>query len=259
MTEMHVTRWGNSGPRIVLVHGGAQGSGGGAERSFGRQKPLGDEGLQLILPDRPGHGLSPDPGRPDDADADGTLVAGLIEDGTHLVGHSFGGCVALDAAIKRPDAVRSLMLIEPAMHMFAAGDPRVRPFLLGMLWMRLTTFSPRRLGEKIVVHLGIPPEVRGNAGPAEMAQLGRAVGRIKLPSRATLAAQLAEIKRRSISFLVVTGGWSPAFEASSDRVAEAGGGTRAVIRSGHHFPQFIADQFNPLLRDFLKQADSARP
>jgi len=82
MQSIHITRWGQSGPRVILVHGGAQGSGAAGERNFAAQRPLADRGFQLIVPDRPAHGRSPDPGRPDDAEADGQWVAELLEGGS---------------------------------------------------------------------------------------------------------------------------------------------------------------------------------
>jgi pimeloyl-ACP methyl ester carboxylesterase len=235
-----------------MVHGGVQGGGSAGERNFIMQKPLAER-WQLIVPDRPGHGLSPDPGRPDDYDADGELVAELLGDGAHLVGHSFGGCVALAAAAKRPAAVHSLTLIEPGMQAFAIGDPRVMRFVFSLVTTRFVAFSPESRGKRIIRLLGIPPEMRGAAGPEELKRLSEAVARAKFPSKKILAAQLADVKRRAIPLLLVTGGWSPAFEATADRVAAAGGGRRAVVKSGHHFPQFVADKFNPLLEDFLQQ------
>ena len=56
--------------------------------------------------------------------------------------------------------------------------------------------------------------------------------------------------------LVVTGGWSPAFEVTGDVVAAAGRGRRAVVESPHHFPQWFADEFNPLLFAFLGESES---
>ena len=113
-SAIHVIRWGSTGPRVVTVHGSAQGSEVGGDKHFSRQAELAHQGLQIVVPDRPGHGRSPDPGRPDDAEADGAWVADMLNDGAHLVGHSFGGCVALAAAARRPEAVLSLTLIEPA-------------------------------------------------------------------------------------------------------------------------------------------------
>ena len=63
-SAIHITRWGHAGPRVILVHGGAQGSEVGGERNFSAQRALADRRWQLVVPDRPGHGRSPDPGRP---------------------------------------------------------------------------------------------------------------------------------------------------------------------------------------------------
>jgi pimeloyl-ACP methyl ester carboxylesterase len=127
--------------------------------------------------------------RPNDAAADGAWCAELIGDGAHLVGHSFGGCVALDAASRRPDAVRSLPLIEPAMQRLATQDPNVR-----------------RL----------------------------------------------ELRMMAILLLLVTGGWTPAFEAVGDAVAAAGAGKRLVVPSEHHFPHLVSDAFNEAWVEFVE-------
>src|ERR687887_198110 len=53
------------------------------------------------------------------------LVADLLEDGAHLVAHSYGGVVSLYAAALRPEAVRSLTVIEPPAFGIARGHPAV--------------------------------------------------------------------------------------------------------------------------------------
>jgi len=53
------------------------------------------------------------------------LIAGLLKDGAHLVGHSYGAVIALYAAALRPDAVRSLTVSEPGCLRVAAGDSAV--------------------------------------------------------------------------------------------------------------------------------------
>ena len=42
------------------------------------------------------------------------LLAALSVTGAHVVGHSYGGCVALQMAIDHPEVVSSLVLLEPA-------------------------------------------------------------------------------------------------------------------------------------------------
>jgi pimeloyl-ACP methyl ester carboxylesterase len=251
---IHVTRWGHAGPRVILVHGGAQGSEVGGERNFSAQRPLAEQGWQLIVPDRPGHGRSPDPGRPDDAEADGRWVAELLEDGAHLVGHSFGGCVALSAAAQRPAAVRSLTLVEPGMHNLAIRDLRVKRFVFGMLRAVLFSTSAVRRAKRATKLLGIPSEATPT-DPAVLRRLGRSLARGRLPSRATLQRQLDEIRQAGVPLLVVTGGWSPAFEVTGDVVAAAGNGRRAVVESPHHFPQWRADAFNQMLAAFLGETE----
>jgi len=257
LSSIHIARWGSSGPRVVLVHGGAQGTETGGERNFAFQKPLAEQGWQLIVPDRPGHGRSPDPGRPDDAEADGAWVAELLGDGAHLVGHSFGGCVALAAAAKRPAAVRSLTLIEPGMLKMAASSPAVRRWVLRVAATTLFSLSAVSRARRFMKIVGIPEELQ-NQDPEVLKRLGRALARGRIPDKATLERQLTEIRRAAIPLLVVSGGWSPAFEATGDIVADAGGGRHEVVSSGRHlhFPQFVAEEFNPLLAAFLKESDA---
>jgi pimeloyl-ACP methyl ester carboxylesterase len=256
-TSIHITRWGDSGPRVVLVHGGTQGTAVGGETNFSNQRVLAERGWQLIVPDRPGHGKSLNPGRPDDAEADGMWVADLLGDGAHLLGHSFGGCVALSAAARRPEAVKSLTLIEPAMFQFAPSNPSVRPQLFAMMWAMTFSFSDARLARRMLKLLGIPPEVRGTSDKAQLAQLGRSLRRVRVPKREVLARELEVIKKAGIPLLVITGGWNPAFEASSDAVAAAAGGRRAVIQAGHHFPQIVSDELNRVFAAFMQEREAA--
>jgi pimeloyl-ACP methyl ester carboxylesterase len=44
----------------------------------------------------------------------------------HLVGHSYGGLIALEMAIMQPDVIRSLHLIEPPLLDLLPGEPLVR-------------------------------------------------------------------------------------------------------------------------------------
>ena len=214
-------------------------------------------GWQVIVPDRPGHARTPSPGRPDDAEADGALVAPLLGDGAHLVGHSFGACVALAAAALRPGAVRSLTLVEPAMMHMCADDPVVLGFLkqLGASAASAKTPAERLSGFARLV--GIPPEIRGGSNEAELTRMGQAMAALKLPPPPVLLAQLAQVKAAGIPFQVIDGGWNPAYGATASRVATLGGGRRVVIASPHHFPQLVSDAFNEELVAFMRAAEGA--
>lgn len=78
---------------------------------------------RLICPDLPGHGPAPDwDGARDFQDQALDLALAAAPGGAFdVVGHSFGGTLALRLAVEHPGRVRSLTLVEPVM--FAAADP----------------------------------------------------------------------------------------------------------------------------------------
>jgi pimeloyl-ACP methyl ester carboxylesterase len=117
-TDLEVATLG-SGPRVVFVHGSIV----GAETTWRHQADLAEH-WTLCLPNRPGFGSSP-PLERGDFEAEAPLIAELLEDGAHLVGHSYGAVIALFAAAKRPGSVRSLTVSEPGALRVAAGDPVV--------------------------------------------------------------------------------------------------------------------------------------
>ncbi|MFN3937302.1 MAG: alpha/beta fold hydrolase [Gemmobacter sp.] len=109
------------GPRPVLAlhcslaHGGAWG-------------PLGTalaDAVTLTAPDLPAHGRSGDWDRRTPMHRLATDVAGAMAQQVcggapvDVIGHSFGGTVALRLALERPELVRSLVLVEPVF--FAAA------------------------------------------------------------------------------------------------------------------------------------------
>lgn len=115
-TDLDVERLG-SGPPVVLVHGSIV----GVRRSWRKQLALGEQ-WALCLPNRPGFGNSPGLER-GDFDAEAPLIAELLGESSHLVGHSYGAVIALLAAARRPEAIRSLIVSEPGLLRLAAGDP----------------------------------------------------------------------------------------------------------------------------------------
>jgi pimeloyl-ACP methyl ester carboxylesterase len=183
----------------VLIHGTFS----WATLAFGHQRPLARQ-RRILLPDRRGFGASPDL---DDSDAtsdytiDAEDIGDLIAGGAHLVGHSYGGTVAMLAAAAHPDLVRSLTLIEPCAHTVAADDPVVaRAIDDGRRFM-----ANARLGspeEYVRTAYGDRPR------PRPAAWLRRAA-HTALHERPCWLADLATEPLRHARFpkLVIVGGW----------------------------------------------------
>jgi len=81
--------------------------------------------------DRRGFGQSP-AAEGEDFLRDGDDIAEVTGDGAHLVGHSYGGLGAMFAAARRPDATRSLTLLEPAAFALGQDDPAGRSLVEGV-------------------------------------------------------------------------------------------------------------------------------
>ncbi|HWD95446.1 MAG TPA: alpha/beta hydrolase [Acidimicrobiales bacterium] len=103
-------RWGSGDPQMVLVHGGAQNAHTFDTVALALDRPL-------IALDLPGHGHSdPSPYAPSALSSHADDLIRAIEQITTaplpLVGMSLGGLCSILVAARRPDLVRSLVLID---------------------------------------------------------------------------------------------------------------------------------------------------
>lgn len=105
--DFAVEVWGESGERVVLVHGSL----GVGAAAFAEQKPLADT-LRFEVVTRRGYGQTA-PINAVNVLRDAEDVVAILGEGAHLVGTSMGGIVAMNAAGLRPDLVHSLTVIEP--------------------------------------------------------------------------------------------------------------------------------------------------
>jgi pimeloyl-ACP methyl ester carboxylesterase len=101
------------GEPLLLLHGLA-----GAAANWSDLAPLLARHRRVLVPDLPGHGASPPPPAAPNVNAYVDPVVALAEREGALpaavVGHSFGGLVALRLAIRWPEAVRGVVLAAPA-------------------------------------------------------------------------------------------------------------------------------------------------
>lgn len=111
-----------SGPAVICLHANASTS--------GQWRPLMERlapAHRVLAPDLYGSGQSPDwPSRSaitlqDEADLIEPVLAASGEPFT-LVGHSYGGAVALIAALRQPERVASLVLYEPTLFSVVDGQ-----------------------------------------------------------------------------------------------------------------------------------------
>jgi pimeloyl-ACP methyl ester carboxylesterase len=82
-------------------------------------------GFAVLAPDLPGHGRSPGPPLPsigEMADWAIALLDAAGVNGAHLVGHSMGSLIALEAAARYPERVTALSLIGAAATMTVGPD-----------------------------------------------------------------------------------------------------------------------------------------
>ena len=99
-----------SGRPLVLLHGGL-----GAIEMFEEVLPLLAEGRQVVAVDLQAHGRTADVSRPLNYETMADDVAALIEhlgfERADVMGYSLGGGVALQTAIRHPEAVRKLVIV----------------------------------------------------------------------------------------------------------------------------------------------------
>ncbi len=252
-SQVHVTEWGR-GPRVVLVHGGTP---GGAPVAFNAQKEL-EERWHLVLPDRPGHGQSPRQGR-EDFERDAEFLAPLLGDRSHLVGHSYGGVVALYMATLRPNAVSSLTLIEPPAFCFGAGDPVVDEMARANRELfENPPADPVDLMRRFFALVGIDVQIPDPAPepfPAIAQGFAQDFADIRGPDEAHIDARALTVGNYPIQ--VLTSGRIAGFERIADAIAAQTSGEHIVVPGTDHAVQNAGTSVNKLLEDFWSAADGS--
>jgi pimeloyl-ACP methyl ester carboxylesterase len=234
-------------PRLLLVHGSVV----NGDATWGAQTPLADR-FELVIPNRRGFPPGPDVERVDFED-EAVWLEQLVEPGTHLVGHSYGGVISLFAATRYAGQLRSLTVIEPPAFAIARGNPVADEFSASAT--RLWEQGPRDPAEFLRAFLAavgssIPP---GSFTP-ELLQGARTLMVERYPW--TAEPPLDELAAAPFPKLVVSGAHSPAFDAVCAVLDDRLGAERAVLPGAGHSVQRLGAPFNDLLAAFVERAES---
>lgn len=121
--DVHVITAGEvSAPPVLMIHGA---SANAREYTYTLAPRLESDHF-VMMADRPGHGYSARPNNGAELGVQAAQMAGVLEQlaggvPAIVVGHSFGGAVALRLALDRPDLVKGLVLSAPVSHDWGGG------------------------------------------------------------------------------------------------------------------------------------------
>jgi pimeloyl-ACP methyl ester carboxylesterase len=239
-----------SGPPVVFVHGSVL----GAEATWRRQGALAER-WTLRLPNRPGFAGSP-PLERGDFELEAPLVAELLGEGAHLVGHSYGAVIAICAAALRPGAIRSLTLSEPGCLAVAAGSPAVDRQIAGgkLLYSRAPELDPRQFLLAFRGGAGVTRET-----PEQLSSELLAGARLLMSERPPWEASppWAQLRQAPFGKLVLSGGHSEVFEQVCDAVARELGAQRDTIAGRGHTIPACGEPYNARLERFLRESEAS--
>ena len=245
-----------SGLPVLFLHGWALG-----QHSYRRAlKRLAAMGCQVLAPALPGFGGTADLPRAElsfsgyAAWADAFLTAVGIEEPVLLIGHSFGGGVAITLADDVPSRVRRLVLVNSVGGATWSG---LRSMADRPLWdwgVRFPSdvFPLGRLTRLLPVMLedAVPNAIRNPRGLWRVAQLAR---------KADLTPQLEHLRERRIPVLALWGEDDQIIpRASFDALCAAVGTEGVVLPGSHSWLLADPDAFAAAVAGWVEAAAGAR-
>jgi pimeloyl-ACP methyl ester carboxylesterase len=252
-TDLHVRVWGvGHAERVVLLHGSNVPD---PERIWHAQRPLADE-FEALVVDRRGFGQSPDATAPLTWDGEVADVLALVGERAHVVGHSYGGVIALALAGRFPERVRSLVTIEPPAFGLALDDPAVAAAVarLAPVHAAAPTLSPEEFLRRFVAAYGEELPAGFTFAPAH--RKGVEATRLS-PDPASAPIAVESLAAARFPKLVASGVWSSEMETTCDRLATLIGAERALFPGTQHSPQRLGTPFNDRLRAVFRAAQTS--
>ena len=256
-TDLHLETRGSGDPALFF-HGS-----GGDLTSWTRQFPLADA-YELLLVDRRGYGESPARSFAYNLAQESADLAALLTAPIHLVGHSYGGLLALLVAATMPQLIRTLTVSEPPAFAVARDHPDVEWLIerLAPLITEEARLTPDAFAAQFDAAIGLahdptPPASGRRLKNRDAARMEQAAWRADIALDTLAAAPFPT--------LVISGGWDDATTAPLHRSGRAYaavcevleqrlGATRVVIRGAGHVIPRTGPPYNDCLRVFLASA-----
>jgi 3-oxoadipate enol-lactonase len=239
------------GEPVVFLHGFSLDS-----RMWKEQRPLSKQ-FRLVLQDRRFHGrseaVSSTPGSAEAAADVIALLDHLKIRAAHLVGHSAGGAVALETALRYPDRVRSLVLVAAGIEGIRMPREAMASFMKGIERMKTEGkkgFVESWLQDPLLKPVADRPEVR------EMLEAFNIEAMMKIPFRPpsppTQLDRLGEVKTRTL--VQIGEADAPHLVEASESAATKIAGAKKISYpgAGHMLPMEAPQKFNRDLANFLE-------
>ncbi|MGD0943507.1 MAG: alpha/beta hydrolase [Acidimicrobiales bacterium] len=242
------------GPVVVLVHG-QPGAGG----DWVALAKLLSADHRVLAPDRPGWGSDPRPamGMAANAEALQDLLEGVeAQSPLTVVGHSFGGGVALELALTHPERVGALVLVGSigvagalsgfdrllVVPMIGEGILRAGVAALRRALITATRYSQRHPDARVAKKVLVLPTLQAAIGSDGRPMVGRSRQSFLVEQRALLA-ETPELERAlgriAVPTAVVTGASDRIVPVSAARsLAGRVPGAELVVMAGGHLLPF---------------------
>lgn len=257
-TQLSYLHTGQQGDAVVMLHGW----GGFKELWWSVLRRVGEK-YRVFAPDMPGHGnsaLGATSSMPEIASRIAQFCEVLGLEQVALVGHSMGGNIAVELALARPDLVRRLVLVSPAVQ------GKMLPFYTrsylhqnygyaALRLMLLLEKATNRIGFTVPHDHGggtLLPALRrfayeGNHDAADMHRLLRSLIHNPLTERAT---------QISVPTLVISGGLDPLVPPALSRRLAATiphASYREIPNAVHNAMDERPAEFSAILLEFLHE------
>jgi pyruvate dehydrogenase E2 component (dihydrolipoyllysine-residue acetyltransferase) len=246
---LRVVAQGEGDETVLLLHG----FGGDAENWQFNLDALA-AGRRLIAPDLPGHGSS--------TKDVGSGLATLVEAATelldtndagraHVIGHSMGGLIAAEMALRTPERVASLTLVAPVGFGPEINGDYIDGFIAAESRRDLKPVLQMLFADESLVTRQLVDEVLRYK---RLDGVSDALGRLRdelFPGGAQSRSVARELEAAGMPLLVVWGAQDRVLPAAQAEHAPAGARVAIVGGSGHSPQLEAAGEFNRLVEEFL--------